>query len=64
MGHMLRNTTFPWKPLKEIRFLQSKSFRTHPSPYGLEVFVGDRGQDTLEGGCYTWSSDKFLRILF
>lgn len=46
---MLRNTTFPWKPLKEVRFLQSKSFRTHPSPYGLEVFVGDRGRIPWKG---------------
>lgn len=49
MGHMLRNTTFPWKPLKEVRFLQSKSFRTYPSPYGLEVFVGDKGRTPWNG---------------
>lgn len=45
MGHMLRNTTFPWKPLKEVRFLQSKSFRTHSSPYGLEKSLLETGAE-------------------
>lgn len=49
MFRELRNTTFPWKPLKEVCFPQSKPFRTHPSPYGLEVFVGDRDRAPWKG---------------
>lgn len=41
MGHVLRTTALPGKPLKEARFAQSKQFRTHPSPQSLAVFVGD-----------------------
>lgn len=49
MGHVLRNTALPRKPLKEARFAQSKQFRTHPSPRGLAVFVGNRGRTPWEG---------------